>query len=237
MRRATAGQSAKWQEKQRVKKWHAWPCARAVLGLSNAHIGHAFSDGAPKSTVGRFALWRQERAVLRAQINRAKCKAFKEKNADRLKVYHREYKKREDPLKQKASVARYRAKSRDKLRAYVRSRRADPKHRLIHNLRNRLYSAVVMRGGAKKDRTMNLTGCSVEVLRRWIERKFRPGMTWANYGQWHVDHIVPCAAFNMLSEEDQRRCFHYTNLQPLWASENISKNDRLTRPVQPTLAL
>ena len=48
-------------------------------------------------------------------------------------------------------------------------------------------------------------------------------MTWENHGEWHIDHIKPCASFNLLNEDEQKKCFHYTNLQPLWASENLSK--------------
>jgi len=48
-------------------------------------------------------------------------------------------------------------------------------------------------------------------------------MTWENHGEWHIDHIKPCSLFNLLNEDEQKKCFHYTNLQPLWASENLSK--------------
>ena len=53
------------------------------------------------------------------------------------------------------------------------------------------------------------------------------GMTWDNYGEWHIDHIKPCSSFNMLIEEERKRCFHYTNLQPLWAIDNIKKSDKI----------
>ena len=48
-------------------------------------------------------------------------------------------------------------------------------------------------------------------------------MTWKNYGEWHIDHIKPCSKFNLTDEEEQKKCFNYKNLQPLWASENTSK--------------
>jgi len=50
-------------------------------------------------------------------------------------------------------------------------------------------------------------------------------MTWKNYGEWHVDHIKPCAKFNLIIDKEQKRCFHYSNLQPLWAKDNIKKSD------------
>lgn len=75
---------------------------------------------------------------------------------------------------------------------------------------------------------MALIGCSIEDLRAHIESQFQPGMTWENYGKWHVDHIRPCVSFNLLDPMQQQECFHYTNLQPLWAEDNIKKGGRVS---------
>ena len=69
-------------------------------------------------------------------------------------------------------------------------------------------------------------GCSVSFLKGFLEAKFKEDMTWENHGEWHIDHIKPCLSFNLLDEEKQKKCFHYTNLQPLWADENLSKGFR-----------
>ena len=61
----------------------------------------------------------------------------------------------------------------------------------------------------------------------YIESKFKEGMTWENYGTWHLDHIYPCSKFDLTKEEEQRICFHYSNLQPLWASQNMSKSNEI----------
>jgi len=76
--------------------------------------------------------------------------------------------------------------------------------------------------------TIELTGCSMEKLKQHLEKQFKPGMSWNNWSQfgWHIDHIKPRALFNLMNPEEQRKCFHYTNLQPLWAEENLSKGDR-----------
>lgn len=76
---------------------------------------------------------------------------------------------------------------------------------------------------------MELLGCTIEELRTHLEAQFQEGMTWDNYGRdgWHIDHIKPCSSFDLLKEAEQRECFHYTNLQPLWAKDNLSKGAKL----------
>ena len=70
---------------------------------------------------------------------------------------------------------------------------------------------------------MELLGCSIEKLWEHLESKFQPGMTRENHGKWHIDHIRPCISFNLTDLEQQKICFHYTNLQPLWAEDNLKK--------------
>jgi len=93
--------------------------------------------------------------------------------------------------------------------------------RIVHNLRNRISR--VLKGNPRLYTTMKLVGCSIDQLKRHLEKQFKIGMTWNNYGRWHVDHIKPCASFNLSKPKEQRSCFNYTNLQPLWAKENIKK--------------
>lgn len=107
-------------------------------------------------------------------------------------------------------------------RIYVKYRkRNDIKYRILCNLRNRLYYALVK--GTKSAKTIELVGCAIEELQDHLESQFIKGMSWDNYGKWHLDHIRPCASFDLTLEEEQRKCFHYTNLQPLWAAENSAK--------------
>ena len=70
---------------------------------------------------------------------------------------------------------------------------------------------------------MDLVGCSIPELRKRLTQQFLPGMTWDNYGKWHIDHIRPCASFDLTDPEQQKQCFHYSNLQPLWAADNLRK--------------
>ena len=104
-------------------------------------------------------------------------------------------------------------------------RRSDLSFRIKGNLSNRIYKAI--KGIHKSSSSLNFLGCSIEELKIHLEKQFREGMTWENYGKWHIDHIKPCASFNLLLEEEQRKCFHYTNLQPLWAEDNLKKHKKI----------
>ena len=104
-------------------------------------------------------------------------------------------------------------------------RKTDPQYRIECNLRTRIWKA--LKGKNKSARTMKLVGCSIPHLMDHMEKQFQPGMTWENQGKWHVDHMMPCASFDLMDPEQQRRCFHYTNLQPMWGKENMSKNEKI----------
>jgi hypothetical protein len=107
---------------------------------------------------------------------------------------------------------------------YARNKyRTDPMFRLKNCLRSRLTAAVA----GKSASTMELVGCSIDKLKQHLESKFTEGMSWDNYGDWHVDHIKPCASFDLSDPEQQRLCFNYKNLQPLWAADNLSKADSI----------
>ena len=75
----------------------------------------------------------------------------------------------------------------------------------------------------------SLLGCTVEELKTHIENQFKDGMTWENwkYDGWHLDHIIPCSSFDLTKKKEHKKCFHYTNLQPLWAKDNLSKSNKL----------
>jgi hypothetical protein len=113
---------------------------------------------------------------------------------------------------------------RDYMRNYMAERAGnDIDFKLRGFLRARVRAAITRTGGDKSHKTISLIGCSIERLRKHLEAKFTDGMTWDNHGEWHIDHIKPCAAFDLTCERQQRECFNYTNLQPLWASDNLTK--------------
>lgn len=107
----------------------------------------------------------------------------------------------------------------------------DPSFRMAQSLRSRIRSAMKSRGlsNLKREHLQEILGCTFEELKQHIEKQFKDGMNWDNYGirGWHIDHIVPCKHFDLTKEEERRKCFHYSNLQPLWWYDNISKHCRI----------
>ena len=103
-------------------------------------------------------------------------------------------------------------------------RKIDIDFRMRGVLRGRLREA--LKGNAKSSKMESLLGCSIPEFRNHLERQFTPEMTWENYGHWHVDHIRPCCSFDLSKPEDQRECFHFSNMQPLWAMDNFKKNGK-----------
>lgn len=95
--------------------------------------------------------------------------------------------------------------------------------RIYKRLRCRIYNAITGHGGDKQGTVRELLGISVSEFMEYIASKFKNGMSWDNYGEWELDHKRPVASFNLTSHYDQILCFHYTNYQPLWRSENRKK--------------
>ena len=132
----------------------------------------------------------------------------------------------------KDCIVTWRKENRDKIQAtntaYESRRKAiDPEFKLLKTLRSRLGSAIKSQSVYKDKATLELVGCSISHLKGFLEAKFKDGMTWKNHGEWHIDHIKPCSSFNLLDDQQKKQCFHYTNLQPLWAKENLSKGAKI----------
>lgn len=103
--------------------------------------------------------------------------------------------------------------------------------RIKKNLRGRIY--VALKRGIKSESTMKLLGCSIEFFKSYFESKFTEGMSWDIYmeGGIHIDHIFACKHFELTDPEQQRKCFHYTNLQPLWQVDNLIKGSKKIQPL------
>jgi hypothetical protein len=97
-------------------------------------------------------------------------------------------------------------------------------HKIKHNLSERFRVALFK--NSKSSPTLEILGCTIDEFKTYLENQFQEGMTWENYGLkgWHIDHIKPCSLFDLSDPEEQKKCFHYTNLQPLWWYDNLKKS-------------
>lgn len=156
---------------------------------------------------------------------RAKHKRYREKHKDKLRLRKRN--KKNDSEYQR----NYRKQNKGKIRAYMNEYRKerynkDIQFRISTTLRSRLRTAIKNEfkiGSAIKD-----LGCSIIELKSYLESKFLSGMSWDNYGLegWHIDHVKPLSAFDLSDRKQMLEACHYTNLQPLWAKDNLSKSDK-----------
>ncbi len=159
---------------------------------------------------------------------RKRVRRYVSENIDKIKKYRnsKAYKNG-----QKTYMKSWRKDNKEKLIEYKKNyhnkiEMKDPTFRILHSLRGRLLQS--LKNNVKIKHTIEFIGCSVEDLKLYLESKFKDNMSWENYGRkgWHIDHIKPCSSFDLSKLEEQEKCFHYTNLQPLWWYENCIKGGR-----------
>jgi hypothetical protein len=154
--------------------------------------------------------WREENKEKISIIG----KIWREKNKESIRERIKEW-----------EVKNYR-RVRDRKNKRVRDRRKeDPVYHLINKVRCRLRKYLITLNITKKNRTFDIVGCTPEYLKEHLEKQFVNGMSWENRDEWHIDHIIPLSSAN--SEEELYKLCHYTNLQPLWAEENIKKSNKI----------
>lgn len=165
-----------------------------------------------QNNIARFAEYHKRKYSLEKEKLKLKSRNYyhqnKEKIAPKLKAY----------------------RARPEIKARRREHRAnvlmkDPNFVLSMRLRGRLKKVLKQQSVRKTNSFIHLLGCSLDELKVYIQSLFTEGMTWDKLlsGEIHIDHIIPCCAFDFSNVEEQKKCFHYTNLQPLWKSENCSK--------------
>jgi len=160
------------------------------------------------------------------EINRSK--KYRIDNIERVTEYEKRYRK-DNKEKLKAIWKEYRIKNRYKMSKakleYCRKRRKiDPLYKLIGNIRSLILKSIKYQGFSKKSKTCEILGCSFEEFRNYLESKFENGMSWENQGKWHLDHIRPISSAT--DESEVFKLNHYTNFQPLWGFDNISKSNK-----------
>jgi len=196
--------------------------------------------------------WRQKNLDKRRAYEREWKRQYRLKHPDEIRKkrrerYHREKKNPEWHERHKAYMRAYlkkwrknnpkqSKKHREWMRIWykkngkeIRKKRFSKLHeRIASMLRSRIN--VALKTKAKKcARTTELIGTTIGHLKEHLEKQFKEGMTWENHGLygWHCDHIRPLATFDLTSPEEQKKAFHYTNLQPLWAKDNLRKSKSL----------
>lgn len=187
----------------------------------------------PKSLFGGFFRAKKEPCGFQSACkgcHREENDRYKENSGGRERINLNQKRRRlENPAQARGYTQKYKQWLTPKRKAaqnkYQSARRLlDPDFKLRGNLRNRIVKA--LQGKAKSKTTESLLGCSFDFLKQWLEGQFENGMNWTNYSLrgWHVDHKIPCAKFDLVDPEQQAACFHFTNLQPLWAKDNLVKN-------------
>jgi hypothetical protein len=140
----------------------------------------------------------------------------------RFRQNHKEQiKKRRQTKKNKEYMKNYRKEHKLKVKEYRKKYRQTLIVKIKEYLRCRIWHA--LKGKCKSAQTMKLIGCSIDFFKQHLEKQFKKGMSWQNYGQWHVDHIKQCWKFDLSKKSEQFKCFNYKNLRPLWAKENQSR--------------
>ena len=153
-------------------------------------------------------IWRNE--------NKEKIKQYKTKGKERDRKSAKIYREKNRALISKKALT-----------YHLKKIKTNINYKLKCALRSRISK--FFKRVKKSKKTSELIGCDYETVRLHLEKQFKEGMTWENHGLygWHIDHIIPCASFDLTDPEQQKKCFHYTNLQPLWAKENISKGAKI----------
>jgi hypothetical protein len=188
----------------------------------------------------------RERYAANRELAREKQRQWRKDNQERSKEIHRKYREknrisiaarhRDWSGKNADAVAGYRRARKllkaDEVRAYAREwarqkRRNEPLFLLISRVRNRTRQAIRSSSARRSRRTLELVGCTCQQLADHISSLFADGMCWENMPMWHIDHIVPVCAFDLSDEEQQAAAFHYTNLQPLWKKDNLTKSRKV----------
>jgi nucleoid DNA-binding protein len=169
-----------------------------------------------------------------------RAKLYYLENKDRLAKQSKEYRSNpEVKAKSKKRAKEYQAKP--EVRAWYRKRdnklrKNDPNFRLSRNISSSMYQA--LKGNKNHIHWEKLVDFTLDDLKKHLKKQFQPGMTFENYGKWHLDHKIPRSVFNFKTPDDLdfKRCWCLENLAPMWAKENISKGNKLEKPFQPSLA-
>ena len=151
---------------------------------------------------------------------------YQVENKEKIKQYNDMYTVKNKVARQKYKK-KYSLENKDKINQTNKKYYSNnPSVKIGRSLSGRVRSAIKNSGGTKSQSSCEFLGCTRDEVCKYLESKFTTGMTWENHGLygWHIDHIKPCDSFDLTNPEQQRVCFHYTNLQPLWATRDIARS-------------
>ena len=156
-------------------------------------------------------------------------KKYRNSHKKEIKTYMKNYyENHKEELSKKQKEYNYQHKN--ERNEYLNNKlKSNIKFKLSKNLRNRLYIAT--KNNYKLGSSIKDLGCSIPEFKLYLESKFQEGMTWKNWSKtgWHIDHITPLDSFNLQNREEFLKACHYTNLQPMWAEENLRKGGKVCR--------
>jgi hypothetical protein len=184
-----------------------------------------------QSHKAHYAEKQRKRIQANPEKRREETRRWEAKNIAKRAAAARVYEKA-NANKIAARKRAYRQRNRERIRevrAVYKRKRAflDPLFRILNACRTRMHAVFRSNMVKKSTRSLQLIGCTSDQLREHIQSRFKPGMHWNNFGEWEIDHIIPCKHFNLVEESEQLKCFHYSNLQPLWAEENRRKSAKI----------
>jgi hypothetical protein len=133
--------------------------------------------------------------------------------------------------KQKASYKKYVENNKDKLREKWKRDGQKINRRIRDSLNHRISETLKASKTYKNNTTFTYIECDREYFTKWFEFIFEEKMSWNNYGEWHIDHVIPCSTFDLTKEDDKKKCFSWKNLRPCWSKENISKGNKILNDV------
>lgn len=129
--------------------------------------------------------------------------------------------------KQREYEKKYRMNNPEKVKEKYRKQELNVNRRIRKRLNSRIMEALLTSSQRKRKKTIEYIGCNIDFFRNWISSQFQEGMSWENHGQWHLDHVKPCSSFDLSNCDEIQRCFCWKNMQPLWASDNLTKSGRI----------
>jgi len=154
-------------------------------------------------------------------------KIYREKNKEKEQEYRRKYR-----IENIDKINDNRKKTQPLINSYLKNKRdSDPVYKITVYMRSRVKSYFTIKNITKKNKTFEIVGIKPIELKEYIEKQFTEGMSWDNYGLygWHIDHIIPLSSAK--SEDEIYKLCHYTNLQPLWAEDNLKKSNKILKKI------